>query len=89
MNQAEHMGARMVMLIRRRAEALAAWERADGQITELHEQIVAMKGGGIYAHTSELPAVRDEPDVTMVRPAPPDLDATVVHPVTNRGWSRS
>lgn len=57
MNQAEYLGAQLVMLIRRQAGELAAWQRTTAKINDLYDQIEAMSGTEVYASTGEIPRV--------------------------------
>jgi hypothetical protein len=57
MNQAEYLGARLVMLIRRRSAAAAEWQAADDAIRELQEQVETMDAGEVYTTTGDIPRV--------------------------------
>lgn len=78
MNQAEFLGAKLTMLIRRQAGELAAWQETEDKINELYRQIQTMDAGALYAHTAEIPVVREpaDPEVTMIHPRLPDDTAT-------------
>lgn len=71
MNQAEYLGARMVMLVRRRAAALAEWRAADDAIADLQGQVEAMDATEVYTSTAEIPRVTSEP-VRPIAPVDPD-----------------
>lgn len=57
MNRAEYLGAQLVMEIRRQADHLAAWQASEDKINALYDEIRAMGGSEVYAHTGEIPAV--------------------------------
>jgi hypothetical protein len=58
MNQAEYLGAQLVMEIRRQSDALAAWQASTDKINDLYDQIIAMSGSETYASTGDIPRVR-------------------------------
>ena len=59
--RAEHYGAELVMLLRRRQELLAEVERVTGQIDKLNERIFTETPTRLYGEpTGEIPQVPDE-----------------------------
>ena len=72
MNQAEYLGARLVMEIRRQADALAAWQASTDKINDLHDQIIAMSGAEAYASTGDIPLVPASGQMSAVRPVQSD-----------------
>jgi hypothetical protein len=71
MNRAEYLGAQLVMLIRRQAGELAAWQASTDKINDLYDQIIAMSGSETYASTGEIPRVRtpeEMPTETLTLP---------------------
>lgn len=72
MNQAEVLGARMVMLARRLWAQERELDRTQEQINALWDEIRVLSPSEVYVATGELPRVPADPEATMIRPLNPN-----------------
>lgn len=69
MNQAEYLGAQLVMLIRREYEQQQELKRTQDKINDAYVEIQTMDAGVIYQSTGEIPVVRLPHEMpTEIRP---------------------
>lgn len=74
MNQAERLGAKLTMLIRREFGQQQALAETQEKINQAYIEIQNMDASALYAHTSEIPRVSGSAEVTQIRALRPERE---------------